>query len=308
MGFLRLSLSVTTSSVCFSSFSFCFTLVLFMRKGTNRLHRPPVCSFFFPLSMSISLSPRMTRFSPMAWKKSSRFAMSWNVASWSAADAVYSMSLLLKNVRSSSSPRFCISRPSRRSMACIFAFALAVDTKLIHEGCTCCDFEVSISIWSPLCSLWLSGTSLWFTFAPMQWLPRKVWMEKAKSSAVHPAGMVFISPLGVNTKISDAKRLSFMASRKSMASGCGSSSISLMVCSHSLSSPSSSVNSISPPSLYFQCAANPCSAISSILSERICTSIHRPCFDISVTCSAWYPFAFGWLSQSRSRSGCALYI
>ena len=133
-------------------------------------------------------------------------------------------------------------------------------------------------------------------------------MLNAKSSAVHPAGIVLISPFGVNTKISDAKRLSLIASRKSMASGCGSSRISLMVRNHSLSSLSSSEYSFSSPSLYFQCAANPCSAISSIRSERICTSIHRPCFDIRVTWSAWYPLAFGWLSQSRNRSGCDLYI
>ena len=41
------------------------------------------------------------------------------------------------------------------------------------------------------------------------------------------------------------------------------------------------------PSLYFQWAANPCSAISSILVERICTSIHWPVLLMSVTCRAW---------------------
>ena len=112
-------------------------------------------------------------------------------------------------------------------------------------------------------------------------------MEKAKSSTVQLAGIVLISPFGVNTKISLAKRFSLMASRKSMASGCGSSRISLMVWSHSLSSFSSSLYSLlpfSPPcSLYFQWAASPCSAISSMRSERICTSIQRPCFDMRVT-------------------------
>ena len=143
-----------------------------------------------------------------------------------------------------------------------------------------------ISTWSPLCSLWLSGTSLWFTFAPMQWLPKKVCIWKAKSRAVQPAGMVLISPLGVKTKISEAKRLSLMASRKSMASGCGSSRISLMVPNQSLSSFSSSVYSASSPSLYFQWAANPCSATSSIRSLLICTSIQRPCLLMRVTWSA----------------------
>ena len=191
----------------------------------------------------------------------------------------------MRNSASTSSPFFCISFASRLRMACIFAFALAVEAKFIHEGCTCCEFDVRISTWSPLCNLWLNGTSLWFTFAPMQWLPRKVWIWKAKSRAVHPAGMVLISPFGVNTNISDAKRFSLMASRKSIASGCGSSSISLIVRSQLLSSPSSSA--ISSPSLYFQWAANPCSATSSMRSERICTSIHRPCLLISVTCRDW---------------------
>ena len=183
------------------------------------------------------------------------------------------------------SPFFCVSRLSRRSMACILPLAFAVETNVIHDGCTCCDFDVRISTWSPLCSLWLSGTSLWFTFAPMQCVPRNVCIWNAKSRAVHPAGMVLISPFGVNTNISLAKRLSLMVSRKSIASGCGSSSISLMVLNQLFSSLSSST--ISLPSLYFQCAANPCSATSSMWSERICISIHLPWRDMSVTWSAW---------------------
>ncbi len=285
IGFFLFSLSSTTIRLeepCSSVFLFFPVL----KNGTNFLHPFPVVSFRRPVSSSMSFSPSMIVFSPTPRKKSSRFGTLWNAASWSIAVVVYSISFTVKNERNCSSPCFCISLPSRLSMACILALAFAVDTKLIHEACTCCDFDVMISTWSPLCSLWLSGTSLWLTFAPIQWLPRKVCIEKAKSRAVHPAGMVFISPFGVNTNISEAKRLSFIASRKSMASGCGSSSISLMVCSHSLSSPSSSVNSISPPSLYFQWAANPCSAISSIRSDLICTSIHRPCFDISATCRA----------------------
>lgn len=49
------------------------------------------------------------------------------------------------------------------------------------------------------------------------------------------------------------------------------------------SSPSSS---LPPPSLYFQCAAKPCSATSFIRSLRICTSIHWPLLLIRVTWSA----------------------
>ena len=155
----------------------------------------------------------------------------------------------LRKSLSISSPSCCVSLRSRLSIACILALALAVVAKFTQSGCTFCDFDVSISTWSPLCSLWLSGTSLWLTLAPIQWLPRKVCMEKAKSRAVQFCGIVFISPLGVNTNISDAKRLSFIVSRKSSASGCGSSNISLIVCSHFPNSPSSS---LIPPSLYFQ--------------------------------------------------------
>ena len=47
------------------------------------------------------------------------------------------------------------------------------------------------------------GTSWWFTLAPMQWVPTTEWIEKAKSSAVQPAGIVRKSPLGVMTRISE---------------------------------------------------------------------------------------------------------
>ena len=140
----------------------------------------------------------------------------------------------------------------------------------------------------------------------MQCVPRNVWIWKAKSSAVQPAGIVIMSPFGEKTNISDANRFSFMASRKSIASGCGSSRISLIVCNHPFSS-SSATFSVSVPVLYFQWAAKPCSAISSIFCERICTSIHCPMLLIRVTCSAWYPLAFGCDSQSRNLSGCDLY-
>lgn len=56
--------------------------------------------------------------------------------------------------------------------------------------------------------------------------------ENAKSSAVEFCGMVLSSPFGVKTKISEANKFNLIVSRKSMASGCGSSSISLMVRSH----------------------------------------------------------------------------
>ena len=216
---------------------------------------------------------------------------------------VNSSSSFWKNSCRISSPACCLLLSSRFSMAEILDLALAVVAKFIHEGCICCDLEVRISTWSPLCNLWLRGTSLWLTLAPIQWLPKKVWMEKAKSSAVLFCGMVLISPLGVKTNISEAKRFNLMVSRKSMASGWGSSNISLMVRSHFSNSPSSSPP---PPSLYFQWAAKPCSAMSFIRSLRICTSIHCPLLLIKVTWSAWYPLDLGWFTQSRRRSGCGL--
>ena len=287
-----------SSSLAFSSF---FPLLM---NGTNFFHRACFCCLFLPRSSSASFSLSNTVLSPSDCSSESAFLISCNSHSFSRVELVISSWFLFSHSCSTSSPFFCISLFCRLRMDCILPLALAVLTKFIHDGCTCCDFELSISTWSPLCSLWLSGTSLWFTLAPMQWLPRKVCIWKAKSRAVHPAGIVLISPFGVKTNISEANRFSLIASRKSIASGCGSSSISLMVRSQSFSSPSSSI--ISAPSLYFQWAANPCSAISSILLDRICTSIHCPCFDISVTCSAWYPLAFGWFTQSRSRSGWLL--
>ena len=253
------------------------------RKGTNLRHVLEF-SFFLSLSAYSSLFPSVIVFFPMLRNRSSGFSMPWSAHSLLTTAMSISLSLALSHSVSICSPSFCFSLLMRRSDTCILPRAFAVDTKLIHDGWTCCDLDVRISTWSPLCSLWLRGTSLWFTFAPMQCVPRNVCMRKAKSSTVHPAGMVFISPLGVNTNISLAKRFSLMVSRKSMASGCGSSSISFMVLSQLFSSLSSST--LMSPSLYFQCAANPCSATSSILSLLICTSIHCPCFDISVTCSA----------------------
>ena len=217
---------------------------------------------------------------PMAANNSSCVLRVCRLQIFRMFSGVYSTPSLEKNSRNISSPACCIPRCSRFSMACILALAFAVVAKFIHEGCTCCDLEVRISTWSPLCSLWLKGTSLWLTLAPMQWLPKNVWMENAKSSAVQFCGIVLISPFGVKTNISEANRFSLMVSRKSMASGCGSSRISLMVRSHFSSSPSSS---LPPPSLYFQCAAKPCSATSFIRSLRICTSIHWPLLLIRVT-------------------------
>ncbi len=144
-----------------------------------------------------------------------------------------------------------------------------------------------------------SGTSLWLILPAMQCMPSSECIAKAMSSTDEPAGSVYRSPLGVNTYISRENRLSLMVSSTSMALGSGFASMSLIV----RIQLSSSVSSSYTPLLYFQCAAYPSSAMSSIFRERICTSIHFPSGPIAVRCSARYPLAFGTAVQSRSRSG-----
>ena len=60
--------------------------------------------------------------------------------------------LVARNCLSISSPSFCLSRLCFLNIACTLLFAFAVVTKLIHEGCTCCELDVRISTWSPLFS------------------------------------------------------------------------------------------------------------------------------------------------------------
>ena len=156
--------------------------------------------------------------------------------------------------------------------------------KFVHEGLYMLWFDVRIPLGRHFANLWLSGTNLWFTFAPIQWLPR-MYESEIKVECRTPGGHRLDFTFGREHKNLRCKRLSLIASRKSIASGWGSSRISLIVRSQSFSSPSSSA--ISPPSLYFQWAAKPCSATSSIRSLRIWTSIHLPCLLISVTCKAW---------------------
>ena len=74
---------------------------------------------------------------------------------------------------------------------------------------------------------------------------------------------------------SDAKRLNLNVSIKSIALESVFSSSSFIVLSH-LSSSDSFCSADVLPSLYFQCAAKPFSAISSIRRLRICTSIQLP--------------------------------
>ena len=165
--------------------------------------------------------------------------------------------------------------------------ALAVWAHSSQSVSTCCVLLAMISTWSPLLSLCQRGTSFWFTLAPIQCVPNVVWMLNAKSSTLLPCGMVRSSPLGVNTMISRAKRLSLKVSKRSSVLGCGSSRISLM---ELIQRSSSLLSNALVASLYFQCAASPRSAMSSMRSERICTSTHRPCSSarfMKVWCMAW---------------------
>ena len=238
------SLSIFLLSIfCLGSFSsdcfFSLLGLLPMNGSGMNFFQPLVVAFSFFNSFR-SASPKRMVLNPIAAYNSSGVFISCSSHNLRTFSSFHSISSFLKKSTSLSSPACCMARCSRFKIPAILALALAVVAKLIHAGCTCCDLEVRISTWSPLFSLWLNGTSLWFTFAPIQWLPKKVWMEKAKSRAVQFCGMVLISPFGVKMNISEAKRFSLMVSRKSMASGCGSSKISLMVRSHFSSSPSSS--------------------------------------------------------------------
>ena len=57
------------------------------------------------------------------------------------------------------------------------------------------------------------------------------------------------------------------------------------------------------PSLYFQCAAIPSSAIRCISSVRICTSNAIPLGPITEVCSDWYRLGRGIAMKSLMRPG-----
>lgn len=99
----------------------------------------------------------------------------------------------------------------------ILDFALAVSTKFNHSSFGFCFCEVNISTWSPLFNLWLRGTNLLFTLAPIQWSPILLCISYAKSNVVELLGKVFNSPCGVNTKISSENKFNLNSSIKSRA-------------------------------------------------------------------------------------------
>ena len=143
-------------------------------------------------------------------------------------------------------------------------------TVKLSQSALGCWFEAVITeIWSPFFKTYLRVSFRLFTNPPTHLLPTLVWIAYAKSSKVAPACRVIKSPFGVNTCTSLSCRLMFISSSRSMAFSSLLSRIS-----RNSFNQFSMMESEDPP-LYFQCAANPFSAISSIRSVRIWTSTHR---------------------------------
>ena len=117
-----------------------------------------------------------------------------------------------------------------------------------------------------------------------------------------PACNAIKSPLGVNTCTSLSWRLIFISSSNSSAF-----SLLLSRISRNSFSQFSIIESEDPP-LYFQWAANPFSAISSIRSVRICTSTQRLPGPSTVVCNDSYPLDLGTEIQSRRRWGLGVYL
>ena len=130
--------------------------------------------------------------------------------------------------------------------------------------------DVIMSTMSPVCNLYVKGTIRLFTLAPIQWFPTSECILYARSTAVEPTGRSYTSPFGVKTKTSSSNTFIFTASINSSAPP-----ISLCASTTSLNHLtllSSSVSTAVLPSLYFQCAAIPYSAIACISCVLICIS------------------------------------
>ena len=140
----------TTSRSC-SSFSVLLRRFSRPMKGMRFNQLKLTLLFFLPRISSRSFSPKITVLSPKCCSSSSGFCSSCSSQSLSSIGVVCSKLCLASHSFRMFSPCFCCSRLARLSMACIFPRALAVETKLIHDGSTCCDLDVNISTWSPLC-------------------------------------------------------------------------------------------------------------------------------------------------------------
>ena len=155
------------------SFNICFGLIASFSctsfsSGCFSLFPPPkekVRYFFqlllcFSFNSFLSASPKIILLFPMAINSSSSFFMLCNLDNFAMITLSGRISSFLRNSLRSSSPSFWLIFRSLRRMAAILARARAVVANTSHWGCTRCDLEVRISTWSPLCSLWLRGTSL----------------------------------------------------------------------------------------------------------------------------------------------------
>ena len=119
-------------------------------------------------------------------------------------------------------------------------------------------------------------------------------MAYAKSMTVEPIGRLITSPFGVKTNTSSGARSVLMERTRSVISSL-SDWLSSMLRIH-CKRPSSESGFSLPlvmPSLYFQCAAMPYSAVWCISHVRICTSNGMPSLLMTVVCKDWYMFCFG---------------
>ena len=135
------------------------------------------------------------------------------------------------------------------------------------------------SMISPVATTWSMGTIRLFTLQPIIRLPTAEWMAYAKSMQVAPAGRLITSPLGVKAKTSSGSR-SLLRSWSRLPESSDSRWFSSSC--RTQASRSSSLSWPTMPSLYFQWAATPYSAISSIWRVRICTSKGIPSWPMTV--------------------------
>ena len=153
---LRICLVLIFSFSC-GSFSSCCLSLLLPKEKVRYFIQLLLC---FSFSSFLSASPRTMVLLPMATRNSSSFFMLCSLHNFSMTAASGRISSFLKNSFNNSSPSFWKVFRSLRRIAAILALARAVVANTSHWGCTRCDLDVRISTWSPLCSLWLSGTSL----------------------------------------------------------------------------------------------------------------------------------------------------
>ncbi len=224
------------------------------------------------------------------------------LAAFSSVPSFVTLFSVTPKRRNSRSATSCPISTERRCSACRMNWRMRACARLVFTNVSQsfdgCEWgEVRISTVSPFFSLYRSGTSFPFTFAPTVCSPICEWMVYAKSTGVAPRGRLFTAPFGVKTKTSSEKRSTLTVSRNSR----GSSS-SFWNSTSWRSHPNDSASrfeSASPPfpsrpfSLYAQCAATPSSAMRCISAVRICTSMRSPAGPTTVVCSDWYRFGFG---------------